>query len=197
MNARKALFNLLGGAAIVLGLVEFCFQAQPFGGLYSVAPLPSYNDLIPLFSLIVGLAIVLGTNFTKRRQTRIGLLVVTVTILLVSTLWMASTIAYDQTHNPFDTAIVSAAVNACHASSATCSILLTNTGAGSTDIIGCYFANGSMPGTLAPKASIQAGGSLTVTCQQNSNVGIVVGTQVNGSIQMGNGGVVPFTSAWS
>ena len=205
MNDRRGLFNLLGGAAIVLGLVGLYFEVQGFSALYSppIYPAPeSYNYLlllVPPFLLIVGLAAILGTNVVKRRKTRIGLLIATATILLVSTLWMASAIAYDQANNPWATARVSAIVNACHASSASCSILLTNTGTGSTNIVGCYFANvtSRIAGVLTSKASIQAGGRLTVTCQQSSDIGVVAGAQVDGFVQMSNGGLVPFASVWA
>ena len=199
MSNRSGLFNLLGGAAIVLGLVGLYSGVQGFA-LYSMGPpSPTYFDLFPFFSFIVGLAVILGTNVVKRRKTRIGLLIATATILLASTLWMASAIAYDQANNPWATARVSAIVNACHASSASCSILLTNTGTGSTNIVGCYFANVTLriAGVLTSKASIQAGGRLTVTCQQSSDIGVVAGAQVDGFVKMSNGGLVPFASVWA
>jgi hypothetical protein len=95
------------------------------------------------------------------------------------------------------TAEVRALSSNCTVTNDSCSILLMNSGGASTVIVGCAMFGSSSEPTVSPaQASIQAGSSLTVSCQEPSDSAVTVGTQASGYVILGSGGQVPFTGEW-
>jgi hypothetical protein len=95
------------------------------------------------------------------------------------------------------TAQVRALSSNCTVSNDSCSILLMNSGGASTVIVGCaMFGSSSEPKVSPAQASIQAGSSLTVSCQEPSDSAVTVGTQASGYVILGSGGQVHFTGEW-
>jgi hypothetical protein len=95
------------------------------------------------------------------------------------------------------TAEVRAMSSNCTVSTYSCSTLLMNSGGASTVIVGCAMFGSSSEPTVSPaQASIQAGSSLTVSCQEPSGSAATVGTQASGYVILESGGQVPFTGEW-
>jgi hypothetical protein len=95
------------------------------------------------------------------------------------------------------TAEVRAMSSDCTVSNYSCSILLMNSGGASNIIVGCAIFGSSSEPTVSPaQASIQAGSSLTVSCQEPSGSAATVGTQASGYVILASGGQVPFTGEW-
>jgi hypothetical protein len=142
MGIRRTLFNLLGGAAIALGLVGLLYEAQFFFGVFSIAPVPGYLDLVPLFSFIVGIAMVLGANVVKRRWTRICLAVVVAAIMVFFTIEMGSAITTARLENPFAASDVSLTSATCNPSpSLECTFILYNGGTDPVQATGAVLDN--------------------------------------------------------
>jgi hypothetical protein len=95
------------------------------------------------------------------------------------------------------TAQVQAWSSNCTVSNYSCSILLMNSGGASNIIVGCAMFGSSSEPTVSPaQASIQAGSSLTVSCQEPSGSAMTVGTQASGYVILASGGQVSFAGEW-
>jgi len=155
--------NLLGGAASVLGLVGLYFDPHYFG-LYSEPVPPSYLDLIPLFSFVGGLAVVLGANVVKRRWTRIGLAVVVIAIFTYLTIGTSSAIANAPLQNPWVLGEVHVTSAACNSSpTLECTFVLQNEGADPVQVRGAVLYGNTLPGTC-DQTVINDGASTTLHC---------------------------------
>ena len=193
-SSWRGLYSLLGIAAVVLGLIGLWVQAQAFFGIYSepVKLLNSYIDLVPLFSFIVGLALILGANVAKGKRSRIILLVATVTLLGFFTFEASLAISapvYDAF--PPTLSIVSSSI-ICSTGTHTCTMEVINTGPGEGTIIGAGPSSGTITFS-APQSSIPPGNSptpMTITLGGT----VTVGQTISGYLVMSDGPNLYFTA---
>jgi len=99
------------------------------------------------------------------------------------------------------TSAASVSVSSVHCTdvNGTCSIELVNSGTASVGVIGCMVSTpgGPMSGRLSPNSvTLQAPGNAQVACFFPVGKGTGVGTSATGSIQLSNGGSVPWPAAW-
>jgi sulfite exporter TauE/SafE len=99
------------------------------------------------------------------------------------------------------TSAASVSVSSIHCTdvNVTCSIELVNSGTASVVVIGCIVstAGGPISGRLSPNsATVQAPGNAQVACFFPAGKGTGVDTSATGSIQLSNGGSVPWTAVW-
>jgi len=101
------------------------------------------------------------------------------------------------------TSIVSSQVTSCSVSGKDCVITLTNSGTSETSVTSCSIENAGTAenGTLSagspsPTYQLPAPGTETLTCTVAA-VNSSVGSQAVGTIDLINGGQVPFESTWT
>ena len=206
MGAWRGLLNILGGAAILLGLLGLAVQAQSFFGIYSepVRLVTSYFDLVPLFSFITGVALVLGANVARGRKSRTVLLVATVAVLGYFA-WGASVAMSAPIYGAFpqlQAYVTSCTPAAGPAPPETCSLVLTSAGTTNVGVTGACsltFGGRTYPGTTSAKPTVQPGGSVSLACVGPSTSGAYAppGSQVAGSVFLTDGRSLPFSGTGS
>ena len=186
----RGLFNILGAAAVVLGLVV---QAQSFFGIYSepVKLVTSYLDLVPLYTFILGLATILGANIVRRRRPRVGLLIATVAVLGFFAWETNLAISEPLCGYPATLSIVSSSI-ACSASTHTCTMSVINSGAGEGRIIGAGPDAGRVTFSAVPTSVPAGSAGTTVTVTMGGSA--TIGETVMGYLAQDNGLSLPFTA---
>ena len=136
----------------------------------------------------------------RRRGTRKAISPVLATVLLISITLIASVAIAGFVFGLFgtftSTAQVSAGTVSCSGTPEVCVVPLQNTGSGNTAIIGLCnlaFAGGPYVGTaVMTSGSLQAGGSAVISCTAPGSSHAAAGSEITGSITLGNGAYVLF-----
>jgi len=164
-----------------LGLIGLYFEVEFYSGLFSIAPVPGYLDLVPLFSFIGGVALVFGANFVKRKSIRIGLVVIVVVIFVFFTVEMGSAISTAQLENPFVLGEVLVTSATCNPSpTLECTFVLQNEGADPVQARGAFLTSyGGMLSGTCDHITINDGTSASLHCSWPN------GTTVSSQIQSG------------
>ena len=136
---------------------------------------------------------------SRRRKNRRAISPVLATVHLIAITLIASTAIAGFVFGLFgtftSTAQVSAGTVSCSGTPEVCVVPLQNTGSGNTAITGVCnlaFAGGPYVGTAVLTGSLQAGGGGLVSCTAPGSAHAAAGSEVTGSITLGNGAYVLF-----